>query len=502
MTQRQQPLRVLRKAFGAGALLAFFLAGASAVSAQPDRVRYQVSGTVFSAARLAPGEPVPENPLSDPDLWFTTDPNASLGTQRLIPKTVGPENHYAVAPRSLVRLQLLDAETRQPLGQEARVELDGRFQAEFSEPPTLILDPDPGLTIGVAPPRVPERRVRVAVRDAASGALLLESDPVVIFAGSNERWVLVPGEPLELGQASPAGGTNTFLFTRVGKIPVDSIQQGRAHVSTADAGKWRIPAYQGAPFGGNLFLFGGFSRDFYPVGGNTGSYCYQVLIDGQALDAPLYKTKYTVPQNGPVKTERVLLGPDPTWGVPNCYGLTPLSTAADEFWSYPDLLALWPTGAQHGERTISVKLFKNGQPFALTSNQYSTLTLQLDNHPVDLRFDKIELPGSGGGTINLLDQGNRCKIARLSQGDDLTVGFTASHPFLKGWGLSIRSNRGDSALSESGSSSGSTTRTVAGSRFPVSCAYAFSLSATAKTTDGYHYLYRAHRLQTYYLQVP
>jgi hypothetical protein len=225
----------------------------------------------------------------------------------------------------------------------------------------------------------------------------------------------------------PVPGKNTAIFTRVGKIevatevggsPYDLIDSdGLANVPPVVATDLHIPQYQDAPFGGNLFLFGALSKKYY-YSGLLHQYYYRIRIDQfqkgigyvffKYMDAPLKKTKYTVNfTTGKVDTARVTLGPRTVKGIDNCYAPTPIAVSSDVFWSFPDLLALWPTGGLNGKYQLTLEVIDlpilgppvpDPPPLEATFQavDQTDLTLCLDNVRPDA--DILELCCSAGDT--------------------------------------------------------------------------------------------------------
>jgi hypothetical protein len=501
-----------------GALL---LAAAAVTSAQPAGEMFLVTGTVYSAQRLAPGDPAPVTPFKDPQL--VQDPNSPPHHRVVHSKFVGGENLFPVNPKGMVQVSLEDA------GSGARLvetlTFNGVFWLEFSAPLQILAPPGNvvprPVVVGSPPRRVTERSVRFVVRDAATGELLLRSRPVPIWAGANERFLLVESEPTEIGNRTPPLSGGDFLFTRVGKIESDLIGlDGRANVPPARAAQLHLPAFADAPFGGVLYFFGAFGSQYY-----DGSHCYQLLIDKQPLTSPLTKTRYeTAPGAAKVKAEVRHLEDAQGWGVDHCYQLTPMGQAG-VFWSFPDLLAVWPTTglASAVDKSIEVKLHEkcppgsspqqcpNGKSVEVTldpgfliggdpNRDLTKLVLDVDNQPVMLGFDAILQKSSGADLLK-----DACQIVQLGANDEIEVRFQAAHPALLEWSLAVRSNSGVSAGTASWSYAGTDpapaphVHKLPASAFGDPCAYAFSLYARARTTDGYGYLNWANRLQTYYV---
>jgi hypothetical protein len=209
----------------------------------------------------------------------------------------------------------------------------------------------------------------------------------------------------------------TGIFTRVGKIEVvtevgDSTTRlidavsGLATVPPEIADELHTPRYLDAPFGGNLYLFGAFSRSVFEHAGPDGPVFYKIRIDDPTaggtgpvyMTAPLHKTRIEVDfGDGGVDAKRVKVGPSeglhgsppvPTTaclegGEPVCYRLTSPFEGDNVFWTFPDLLALWPTGSLDGARQLTLEIV--GHPGPETAYAFppdgdlTTLRLELEN---------------------------------------------------------------------------------------------------------------------------
>jgi len=337
---------------------------------------YFIVGRTYSSTQLAPGEDVPINPLTG------TPAEQVLGGDLV-----------ATVPRNLVRVRVLAASDGSELASYVTRQ-DGGYLASFSAPAGGAM-------------------VRFVVEELATSQQLLDSEPTEVTAPVSIRHLLLAESAAEIGDdrefaAAIAPATSTAIFTRVGKIEVATevggVTQhlidpatGLANVPPAVASDLAIPAYEDAPFGGNLYLFGAFSQALYGSG-----VCYKIRLypdpsdhtSWTYMDDELVKTKYTVNfAAGTVDTERVTLGPKLVGGVADCYELTPLSVG-NVFWSFPDLLGLWRTGGLNGDYEVEIEL--NGAVpagFALIPD-FSDVTLRLDNvAPVAL----IEPLQAGGG---------------------------------------------------------------------------------------------------------
>jgi hypothetical protein len=110
---------------------------------------------------------------------------------------------------------------------------------------------------------------------------LFESDELAVstWPTPNIRFLLIEEDLSEISRGGAvttmaAPGQYTGIFTRVGKIELETEEDGnitrlintttgRATVPPVVSDQLHIPDYKDAPFGGNLFLFGGFSQYLY-----------------------------------------------------------------------------------------------------------------------------------------------------------------------------------------------------------------------------------------------
>lgn len=357
-----------------------------------EAAKYYVQGRVYSALSLAEDQEPPNNPLSD------VPPGEIIG-----------EDLFAVVPRNLVEVRVIAESGGSELG-SCNVSFKGCYFIPFDAPGGIS--------------------VRFIVEELATNKILLNSGPVALSEDLpgpppefNIRYLLVPegvapegvieiGDDREYALAEPPFDY-TAIFTRVGKIEVETKvgtatyrqidyppSTGLVNVDPVVAAQLHIPDYQDAPLGGNLYIFGAFSKDLYDfdlIHPGHEIY-YRILIKdldtpgSTYMDAPLFKTKYTVDFNlGTVNTERVQLGPYTKGAYPNCYGLTPIAASNNEFWSFPDLVALWPTGHEglngnykitleaidYDVMTLAAVPLANYGPI----DHFTYLTLHLDNIP-------------------------------------------------------------------------------------------------------------------------
>ncbi len=509
---------------------------------------YFVVGRVYSASRLAVGEEPSSNPLS------------GVPAEQVIGGGL-----VAAVPRNLVKVRVLAASDGSELASYI-TRHDGGYLASFS-----------GAAGGLS--------VRFVVEELATSKQLLYSEPNALTPAVSVRFLLVNETPTELSSdreyagPPPLPAIYTAIFTRVGKIELatevsGSTQHlidpatGLANVPAAVASDLAIPQYEDAPFGGNLYTFGAFSPALYTLP----NVCYKIRIYPDPsdhstfsyMDDALVKTKYTVNLTaGTVNTDRVTLGPKTVGATTGCYELTPLSSSpspgVQEFWSFPDLVALWRTGGLNGDYELEFEFFGLSNPadFGLIAN-FSDMTLMLDNVAPVARIlplqagdpdpPRLYTPGPAPAGADLtatrlgsypVDYGGTadptCQIFSLQPAVPakyLAFKLTASHPgnFLRYWHFRYERNDSNNEIVLGKGYNGATnsmvdlpgvrvssTQTGTGGftdRFLYldsshlepsgtslgGCAYRFVVRAATRTTDGYHYLRYSHDQDLHYVQ--
>ncbi|MBN2443137.1 MAG: hypothetical protein JXJ04_17385 [Spirochaetales bacterium] len=497
---------------------------------------YYVWGRVYSARLLYEGEAVPNNPLTGvaPEI------------------IIGQEDMVATTERNLVSVTIVKASDNTTLSTSI-TQNNGIYFNSFSSS-----DPGP----------LP---VKIIVTELVNGTNLFQSDSVTIQAYPpvfNIRYILVPEEPHEIGNGRdypsfPLGtGEYTGIFTRVGKIELEhdgtrliDTTTGLATVENPIAGYLDVPEYVDSPFGGNLFLFGAFSADLY----NYPNVRYRIRIDNLEtgglptyVSAPLRKTKYTVNTSTmTVDSVTVTLGPEEVAGVSNCYKLTDLSVSNSEFYSYPDLLAIWPTSGLNGRHRISIEVgFMPAGTLFIPFADYTSIVINLDNvapiaailpiasdpvdtprvytpgplPPVDLSSSYVgSFPGDYGGAVN-----HECMILNMDDTEDdkyLALKLSAYHSngyegYIRYWNFRYYRNDDKNEILI-GKKYDPLTPSVLTDYFPgiristaedstsgflnkylyldksyllpagetgCSCAYRFRIAITTRTTNGYQYL--------------
>ena len=355
-------------------LLLILLLPATVVAAD-----YWVWGRVYSASPLVEGEELPDNPLSG---VFTSNPERIIG-ENLIPQV----------PRNLVKVQVIRASNGSELGNYL-VSQDGGYLISFTAAGGGI-------------------SVRFIVEELATSKVLLDSDPITLspWPSPNMRFLLVAEASAEIDNdreyapSAPLPAFYTAIFTRVGKIEVATEvggttqhlidpATGLVNVPPNVASDLAIPAYEDAPLGGNLYVFGAFSIKLYDLPVHYRIHIKNVddPADHWYMSDELVKTKYTVNfTTGEVETERVTLGPWDVGGTPNCYELTPIAVSNNVFWSFPDLVALWRTGEFNGryELTLEIVGLSNPAEFAAITD-YTDITLRLDNVAPVAKIDPLQ----------------------------------------------------------------------------------------------------------------
>lgn len=449
---------------------------------------YYVFGRVYSAHKLTQGESAPTNPLS------------STPADQI----VAADGLYAINSLSMINVTIINAANNSPLAGKL-ITNDGGYFLHFSNAASSVA-------------------IKYLITDAVTGEKLMENAPAAPIApGNNVRYMLVEGASFEIGNSIhyPTFPPNTFIFTRVGKVELPLITSGYANVATAAeearANFLGIPHYKAAPFGGNLYLFGAFSSPYYEVNTNqVNKYCYKVFVNNAAVSDPLTKVKYTVDFNtGKVTSEAVHVGPKNVGNEQNCYTPTPMSQGANIFWSFPDLISLWHTNTQSGNKTVTVKLYdtQTGNEVALATNNQDHLTLHIDNEPVYVKIDNIKL-----GATDYMQA--LCSQITLG-GGHLDINYTVHHKsgYLSGYHFSAVPNDASSVhppstLAQGGyaptstfpptpfyGTSSTSTAASASTTFTPShaCVYMFRLSAMARTTNGYSYIYGGYDEKAFYI---
>lgn len=344
---------------------------------------YYVWGHVHTAIPLAAGEELPENPLSD---VFENNPELIIG-DNLVPQVT----------RNMVKVRIIKTSDGSEFGSYIVRHGGGYLIHNNTESGDVS--------------------VRFIVEELATSKKLLESDKETLSQGENTRFLLIPESVMSIDGGRTYAealtpGNYTAIFTRVGKIElatevggntyrlIDTVT-GEATVPQVVVDSLHIPRYQDSPFGGNLFFFGAFSMELYD---NSDIY-YRIRIVSEdstyneLMSAPLVKTKYTVNfTTGHVDAERITLGPLPlveAGGYANCYRLTPIAEGSNIFWSFPDLVALWPTGEFNGKYTLSLEVIdlsvsdpENPPDFEPIAN-FTTLPLMLDNTPPTAKIEPL-----------------------------------------------------------------------------------------------------------------
>lgn len=306
------------------------------------------------------------------------------------------------------------------------------------------------------------------------------------------------------GSAAPPGSVvDGFLWTSVGTIPVADIDQ-------TTGAKGGLTLVRDRPFGGQPWLYG-------PFGSNeTTVYRYAIKVGKWTgstppapaaftyVDDPLSKVRYTV-SGGTITTSNVSLGPVTFAGVP-CY--TPTVNGGGIYWAHENLRVILNT-LSLDEGRYSVRL--EGYSFLsslVTLSPNRDLILTINNTPPIVRIDQLSF--AGGMPLD------ECAIIDLpTPTSPLDFIYTANHPdgFLDDYALVVevgRNRSGGVIVSDSYASHVSPTAVWNGvTMAPVAatpanpepplpalqqwerCAYQFTITAWARTTNGFGRIYWA-----------
>lgn len=335
-------------------------------------------------------------------------------------------------------------------------------------------------------------------------------DPAAIYndIDSSRNDIGATGGPC--GSEIPPGTlTAGFLWTSVGTIPVSEIDQ------TAGP-KGGLTLSGDRPFGGSPWLYGPFGSS------ETAIYRYAVSIapwtggtppsasDFEYLDHPLSKVRYTV-SGGTISASNVSLGPNPFFGVP---AYTPTTNGGSTYWAHENLrLILNTVGLAPGRYSVRVEAYDFfGVDLPLSPSPDLVLTVN-NSRPV-VSIDSVSFDGGPPfGECGIVDlPGNTSTL-------DFT--YTASHPegFLDDYALVAlygRNRSGGTIVADGyaahpagdavwdGETATPVTATPVSPAPPLpglqpwtSCAYQFRITAWARTTDGFHRLYRSTFFDSY-----
>ena len=270
------------------------------------------------------------------------------------------------------------------------------------------------------------------------------------------------------------------------------------------------------------------------------------------MDDPLIKTKYTVELTTlTVTTDRIQLGPNFSIDGTPLYEMTPLS-AGNEFWSFPDLLALWRTGGLNGNYEVTLEIV-GPSPGEICSPipNFTNLKLNLDNTSPSAAI--IPLYTGAGDTPRMYTPGDAvptpydlldsmlgtsanygtipnpiCAVLEYANPDDhLAFKLTAFHDngvtagtidgFLRYWYFSFKRNDGSyhNIIGKQYNGTTNTMEDYSGLKIttctkssldgfqekylylneghvdlgsPDGCAYRFVIRSATRTTDGYSHL--------------
>ncbi len=316
-----------------------------------------------------------------------------------------------------------------------------------------------------------------------------------------------------------------FIFTTVGKIPVDEItqagdDQGLANVSAGTASELSIPQYTDSPFGGNLWIHGLFG----PL--DTSVYYYRILVakwlgvkppsmaSAVPLTDSLVKTYYTILSDGTVKAQKYNCGPftQSSTGLEGFYVLT-----EEGYWAHRDLRMIWHTGSwANGKYTVFYEAYNSRyEKLTLPDNTQDHFILIVNNTQVEAEIHAVK--DEAGQKIQ------ECGMIDLADSmENVQFEITARHPdgYLHSFALQAlygtnknlgnivyQSYPGPGAVPPkwygvSHQTFDSEDAVAASILAPwVTCAYQFRLNVYSRITDGYNYLYWKQFNDHYYVNV-
>lgn len=428
--------------------------------------------------------------------------------------SIAPADLKLGDPLPFTRVAIFDRATDAKLA-ESWTGANGQFSVSFSAGSPVDVDVRAFLVVdgGLAP--LPAAREEINHRTLTSlGATTSVGVPVKVASD------LITAAGLA-SSTLPHTGVG-IVFTRVGKVEIPYIEQRFDHTPKEEIGladmnsaaararahelglpESSVPsvgdaAFEQAPFGDRLLIFGGFGLPGGPAGCTGPIDWYQVTIEqidestlpsaapGIVPDSsftwadPMSKKRYAV-QTFPfvdVTTTDVKIGPFParigSIGGPlekDLYRVNeePPSTTRQVFYSFPDLRVNWVTNSYNGLYRLKMRYFREvgwavanevpiveeivqtaspappnlcfteSLPPALSGTAaVGELVLRVNNQPLDVRFNHI----MAGGTDFILTS-NLCSQMELA-GGNVDIDFTARHEggYLRFYSLGATSNNG------------------------------------------------------------
>jgi len=331
---------------------------------------------------------------------------------------------------------------------------------------------------------------------------LLGGSPCIDTGAPAPAFFDLDGTRADIGATGGACGTSAipeelpihsgFIFTSVGRIPTSAI--GNTFDGLAEFG-----SFHDAPFGGTLWLYGGFGH----VDSSITEYSIHIgEWDGStppeagdfiAVDDPLSKARWDF-IGGSYVPGRVPVGPETVGGIP-FYDRT--VNGGGVIWGHENVMVKLDTSGFDGTYDIQLRAYDATRTqVPLIDN---TLTLTIDNsEPV---ADLLSISRSDGTPIP------ECAIIRLAdETENLRFRFNASHPggHLHSYKLDalVGRDRHAGVLASDQylgghDSPGPIWNGVTGELLTTrpaadweQCAYQFRLTATARTTNGFSRIYQ------------
>jgi hypothetical protein len=261
----------------------------------------------------------------------------------------------------------------------------------------------------------------------------------------------------------------------VGLIPTTKIVGGRA---TTDPGYY--VAVTNAAFGGTLNLIGNRTKMQSLYNAGNRKYNVSVRKPGAAAFTPLVAAWTNYYWNGTDYILKSFSGVD---------GIYTLENPATDY-SIDDLLIQFPTqGFDTGQHTIKVTFYVGNSAVVADTQD---LTLFIDNRLPIVNIDKIKHGSNEISTcaieqLNAVPDGLNFEItASDPEGNLLNVSFVAQGG--DGSSTSVYSENYDISKGNWAGFSNKAVPAMGNWRPQKSCAFLFSLTATARTTNGYNYI--------------
>ncbi len=324
-------------------------------------------------------------------------------------------------------------------------------------------DPANRVSVLDVPTRTASFIANVAWRPSS---VVRSSDPNAIYVASDSviQKVLLAG----------AGGP---IITRVGHIPSTEIDFPTGQATTDPSYFFHV---KNASFGGSNHVMLNF-----PGMRSSGATYYKILLDGAAASAPETASWVNYKWNGTTFVPQTV--------APNASGFYRVPAAAD-LWAIPDMgFVLNSLPLSNGRHVVRIKLYNFFFGALSGDAEDDKVALLIDNDPPVVSINRIEHDGSVLDECALVTSGSATFTITFSAYDRQSHLY--SYALTDGWGR----NRSYQVVEDHYVGVHDSTPTWFGVNPRVvvhdlnttctKCAHAFTVSATANTTDGYNYIH-------------